>query len=130
MVDDEELIHKATIIIDPRRLSPTVEVGSVGSALVTDKGNIYIAVCIDTASSLGFCAEINAIGNMVTHGESKIVSIVAVKWNGKVLAPCGKCREFMYQVNIDNAGTRVLLSDGKVMKLNELLPEFLVEDVE
>jgi cytidine deaminase len=107
-----------------------VEVGGVGSALVTDKGNVYVGVCIDTASSLGFCAEINAIGNMVTHGESKIVSIVAVKWNGKILAPCGKCREFMYQLNIDNAGTRVLLSNGRVTKLNELMPEFLAEDIQ
>jgi cytidine deaminase len=67
-----------------------VEVGDVGSALVTDKGNIFVGVCVDTASSLGFCAEHNAIGNMVTHGDSKIISIVAVNRQGKILAPCGR----------------------------------------
>jgi cytidine deaminase len=95
----------------------------VKSALVTEKGNIYVGVCIDTASSLGFCAEHNGIGNMVTHGESKILTIVAVNWGGKILAPCGRCREFMYQIDPHNAETRVLLSHGKVMKLQELLPE-------
>ncbi len=40
MIDDKELIQKAKDVINPRRLSPTVEVGGVGSALVTDKGNV------------------------------------------------------------------------------------------
>jgi cytidine deaminase len=130
MIDDKELIQKAKDVINPRRLSPTVEVGGVGSALVTDKGNVYVGVCIDTASSLGFCAEHNAIGSMVTHGESKIVSIVGVNWDGKILAPCGRCREFIYQLDPYNVETRVLLSNGRVMKLKELLPEYWAKDVE
>ncbi len=33
MIDDKELIHKATDVINPRRLSPTVEVGGVAFIL-------------------------------------------------------------------------------------------------
>jgi cytidine deaminase len=123
MISDKELIRRATEVVDPRRLSPTVEVGGVGSALVTANGNVYVGVCIDTGSSLGFCAEHNATGNMIPHGESRIVSIVAVNWDETILAPCGRCREFIFQIDPANAETRVLLKNDRVVMLKELLPE-------
>lgn len=123
MVDDNELIRRASEVVYPRRLSPTVEVGSVGSALITDLGNIYVGVCIDTACSMGFCAEHNAIGTMVTNGESKIITIVAVKSEGRVIPPCGRCREFIYQLDEYNAETRVILQGNRVVTLKELIPE-------
>lgn len=51
MIQDEELIQRAREVINPGRLSATVEAGGVGSALVTERGNVYSGVCIDTASS-------------------------------------------------------------------------------
>jgi cytidine deaminase len=124
MTDDQELIRRATEVLNSRRLSPTVEAGGVGSALVTDKGNVYVGVCIDAACGLGFCAEHNAIGNMITNGESKIISIVAVGCDGNILPPCGKCREFIYQVDPHNVESRILLPNGAVKKLRELLPDY------
>jgi cytidine deaminase len=47
---------------------------------------------------------------------------VAVNWDGRVLPPCGRCREFIYQVNDENVDTRVIL-ESRVTTLNELLPE-------
>lgn len=123
MINDDELIRRATEVVNPRKLSCTVEVGGVGSALVTDRGNVYVGVCIDTTSSLGFCAEHNAIGNMITHGESRVATIVAVNDQGKILAPCGRCRELIYQLGSANAETRVLLSNSRVARLKDLLPE-------
>lgn len=35
-----------------RTISPTIEAGSVSAALLTEKGNIYVGVCIDTACCL------------------------------------------------------------------------------
>ena len=52
-----ELYQKAVEVLDPRQVSENVETGGVAAALVTDKGNVYRGVCIDTACSLGFCAE-------------------------------------------------------------------------
>ena len=43
-----------------REISPLVEAGGVSAAILTEKGNIYVGVCIDTACSLGMCAERNA----------------------------------------------------------------------
>ena len=122
-MDDKELIRRATDVLNPRSLSPTVEVGHVGSALVTDKGNVYVGVCIDAACGIGFCAEHNAIGNMITHGESAITSIVAVGREKNILPPCGRCRELIYQIDPYNAETRVLMRDGMIKRLKELLPE-------
>ena len=109
-----------------RELSPTVEAGGVSAALLTEAGNVYVGVCIDTACSLGMCAERNAIANMITNGESRIVKIVAVMGNGKVGMPCGVCRELMMQLD-PKAGETEILCDyetKQVVKLCELLPNW------
>ena len=55
-MDFEELIRIAEETLNPRALSDSAEAGSVAAALVTDKGNVYRGVCIDTPCSMGFCA--------------------------------------------------------------------------
>ena len=53
----EELIDLARKTLNPRELSDSASAGSVAAALLTDKGNVYTGVCIDTPCSMGFCAE-------------------------------------------------------------------------
>ena len=72
-----ELIEKARSVVTPTRLNDYT-IGDVGCALLTDQDNIYLGVCIDTGSSIGFCAEHSAIAAMVTAGEFRIAKIVAV----------------------------------------------------
>lgn len=120
---DAKLIEIAKKLVSPRRLSPFVQVAGVACALVTDQGNTYTGVCIDADCGIGFCAEHNAIGQMITGGESKIETIVAYSKHGKVIAPCGRCREFIYQVDNRNIQTRILLNAGAVISLSQLLPE-------
>lgn len=117
----EELIAIATSTLNPRELSDSSYAGSVAAALVTDQGNVYKGVCIDTPSSMGFCAEHAAIAAMITSGESRISKIVAVSAESGIVSPCGRCREFMYQINHDNLSTEVQLGH-KVVTLTELLP--------
>ena len=54
-----------------------------------------------------------------------IKKIVAVYKNRggetSILAPCGRCREFMYQTNEENLDTDVVLDINNVVKLKELL---------
>lgn len=121
----DRLYIAARKVQSERALSPLVEAGSVSAALLTEKGNIYVGVCIDTACSLGMCAERNAIANMITNGESRIVKITAVMPDGKAGVPCGACRELMMQ--IDSAGTTEILQDyeiKKVITLKETLPDW------
>ena len=123
MITDDELFQLAKAKTNKRVLSESASAGSVASALVTARGNVYLGVCIDTACGMGFCAEHNAIGSMITEGESSIAAIVAVNRHGDILPPCGRCREFIYQVDASNRQTRVLLPGERVAPLAELLPE-------
>jgi len=120
----DELIAKAASVLNPHKVGD-FWMGEVGCALLTDQDHLYLGVCIDTGSSMGFCAEHNAIGTMVTAGEYKIKKIVAVWKDEKgiyVLSPCGRCREFMYQIDKDNLETEVILDRDITVKLTELLP--------
>lgn len=122
MLTDKELIAKAREALNPQKLSPSCWVGTVACALISEKGEVYTGVCVDTGSGMGFCAEPNAIGNMITQGDSRIKTIVAVHYKGAISPPCGKCREFIFQVNNANRDTRVLVSEEQVVTIDELLP--------
>jgi len=122
---NEELIKKAESVINFKKIEDS-SMGEVGSALITDKGNVYTGVCIDTDSGMGFCAEHNAIGSMITAKEYLVKKIVAV-WKDErgdiaIIPPCGRCREFMKQVNPENLKTEVILDKDKTVKLKDLLP--------
>ena len=120
---NEELISKARSVVKPRRISHDYGVGDVGCALLAESGKVYLGVCIDTSCGIGFCAEHAAIAAMVTAGEHRIRKIVAVLGDGKVLAPCGRCREFMHQIDHRNLDeTEVVLAADRAVKLRELLP--------
>ncbi|MDO5422300.1 MAG: cytidine deaminase [Eubacteriales bacterium] len=111
---------------DGRVVSPFIEAGGVAAAIRTKSGNVYVGVCIDTASTLGMCAERNAIANMLTHGESQIDKVVAVMSDGKVGAPCGACREFLMQLDRESGEIEVLmdLETKRTVKLKDLIPDW------
>ena len=117
-----ELYQKALEVLHPRQVSEDIEAGGVAAALVTDQGNVYQGVCIDTACSMGFCAEHAAIAAMITAGESRVVKLAAVCDGVGVVPPCGRCREFLYQINHENLRCEILLKN-RVATLDELLPE-------
>lgn len=119
---NEELIKKAKSIAVIKQVSEETIVGEVGAALVTEKGSIYSGVSIHAPSGLGFCGEASAIAYMVTNGENRIKTIVAVSSDGSIYSPCGRCREMIRQVNKQNMDTEIILKD-KVVKLSDLLPE-------
>lgn len=121
-MSNEELIKKASSLVKPKKMRHGFTTADCGAALVTQSGNIYCGVSIDTPSSLGFCAEASAIANMITNGEYTIKKIVAACEDGTVLPPCGRCREFMYQVDSLNIETEVIISNTKSVQLKELLP--------
>lgn len=118
----DELYQQAKAALNPRRLSEEAEAGGVGAALLTESGRVYTGVCIDTSSSMGFCAEHAAAAAMVTAGENRVVKMVAVNWDGRILPPCGRCREFISQLHPDNRAAEVLVGEARVATLRELLP--------
>jgi cytidine deaminase len=116
------LIEQAYRITKSYRSSNYCTSGAVGAALLTKDGNIYTGVCIEASCGLGFCAEHSAIAEMLKHRESEIIMLVALNVRKQMAAPCGRCRELIYQVNPLNVNTKIMLSEDKSILLKELLP--------
>lgn len=122
----KEMYEAARRVQNGRTVSPFVEAGSVAAAVLSRSGRLYTGVCIDTASSLGMCAERSAIASMLTAGESKICRVLAVMPDGRVGSPCGACRELMMQLD-ENSGEIEILVDletEKSLLLRELMPDW------
>lgn len=120
------LYERAAEVQNGRVISPFVDAGGVGAAILTKRGNIYVGVCIDTACSLGMCAERAAIANMITNGESEIDKVVAVMTDGSVGSPCGACRELMMQLSKDSPNIEILTDRDtySTVRLGELMPDW------
>ena len=125
-----DLYNEAKKVLAPRKISEMMDAGGVAAAVEAGSGKIYVGVCVDTACTLGICAERNAIFNMITHGETKIKRVIAVNWEGKAMAaPCGACREFMTQfMPKDYRNIEIMMDydNNKVMTLGELTPEWWI----
>jgi cytidine deaminase len=122
---NRDLIISAARALNPHAVGDRV-FGNVASELIASSGTHYRGVCIDTGSGTGFCAEHSAIAAMVTAGEYRVDTIVAV-WRDEVdrlyvLPPCGRCREFIRQVDPANIDTHVVVGLDRSVPLRELLP--------
>ena len=114
---------------NPRRISDYVTAGEVAAAILSASGKIYTGVCMDTCSTLGICAERNAIFNMVTCGESQISKVLAILPDGTTGAPCGACRELMVQLMPDTYQDVEIMLDyekEKIVTLGELTPQWWI----
>jgi cytidine deaminase len=100
----------------------SLRTGGVSAALETEDGQIITGVCIDAACGIGFCAEHAAIAELAKTKSMRIKRIVAVNRDGKIVAPCGRCRELIYQVDSGNVDTRVIFAADNDVALGQLLP--------
>ncbi len=120
----KNLIQRAAAVVKSHTVKGGL-IGDVGCALLTHDDQIFTGVCAATGSNV-FCAEKNALGSLLTTGVYIFRAIVAV-WKdeeGKVfvIAPCGNCRQFMYETSDKNLEAEVVLSAEKTVTLRELLP--------
>ena len=125
----EKLYLAAKEVQNGRKISDYVEAGGVAAAILSSSGKIYVGVCIDTCSTLGICAERNAIFNMITNGESEIVKVLAIMPDGKTGAPCGACRELMVQLMPEKYKDIEIMLDyenERIVKLDQLTPEWWI----
>lgn len=123
------MYHAALSVQNPRRISEYVEAGGVAAAILSASGRIYTGVCVDSCSTLGICAERNAIFNMLTNGEQEIKRVIAIMPDGKSGAPCGACRELMVQLMPEGYRSVEIMLDynaDRVATLGELTPEWWI----
>ncbi len=125
----DRLYAAAKAVQNPRTISGYVTGGEVAAAILSSSGKIYTGVCIDTCSTLGICAERNAIFNMITNGEQEIEKVIAILPDGSNGAPCGACRELMVQLMPEKYRNIEIMVDYKqerIMTLGELTPEWWI----
>ena len=125
-----EMYNAAKAVLNERRISEYVTCGEVSAAVLSKSGKIYTGVCIDTCSTLGICAERNAIFNMITNGEQEIDKVLCILPDGSNGAPCGACRELMVQLMAENYYDIEIMLDysmGRTIKLGDITPEWWIK---
>lgn len=122
----ETMYKEAKRVHNGRVISSFMEAGGVAAAVLTKAGNIYVGVCIDTCSSLGMCAERNAMANMITNGEHEIDKVLAIMPDDRVGPPCGACREFMMQLSRNSGDIEIIMDydSRRTVRLKELVPDW------
>lgn len=126
----EEMLKAAKSVQRERKISNYIDAGGVSAAVLSSSGKIYTGVCIDTCSTLGICAERNAIFNMITNGEDKISKVLCIMDNGESGVPCGACRELMVQLmpkDYKNIEIMIDYESERICTLGELTPEWWIK---
>ena len=125
----DRLYAAAAAVRNERRISEYVTCGEVSAAILSGSGRIYTGVCIDTCSTLGICAERNAIFNMITNGEQEIEKVIAILPDGSSGALCGACRELMVQLMPGTYRDIEIMMDyrkERTVTLGDLTPEWWI----
>ncbi|MCR4696655.1 MAG: cytidine deaminase [Lachnospiraceae bacterium] len=126
----QDMYDAAKAVLNEKVISDFVTAGGVSAAVLSKSGNIYTGVCIDTASTLGICAERNAIFNMITNGDYEIDRVLCIPPMEGKGAPCGACRELMVQLmpgKYKDIDIMIDYKNDRVMKLGELTPEWWID---
>ncbi|HEY5813522.1 MAG TPA: hypothetical protein VIT23_12820 [Terrimicrobiaceae bacterium] len=63
---------------------------------------------------------------MLKHRETEVELIVAVS-DSRIIPPCGRCREFLMQIDAKNQNTKVIVNEGEFVVLRELLPYYWID---
>ena len=125
----DTLVARAKALVGEFSLTKlSLTAGAVGAALETATGQIYTGINLDLACGIGFCAEHSAVAEMLKARETVVRRIVAVN-SEQIIAPCGRCRELLVQVDPRNLDCEVLLPEGASAPLRELLPNAWLEQL-
>lgn len=92
----------------------------VGAAGLVDDGRIVSGCNVENASfGLTLCAECGLVSDLHLTGGGRLVTAVAANPEGEAIAPCGRCRQVLFE-----AGGADLLVDGPdgPQALGDLLP--------
>jgi cytidine deaminase len=92
----------------------------VGVAALVDDGRLISGANVENASyGLALCAECSLVSALTMSGGGRLVAIVCVDADGNFLAPCGRCRQLIFE----HGGSEALFMtpDGPE-KMSAMLP--------
>ena len=125
MVTNEELLQIAKSVVE-NSYSPYSKF-PVGAAVLYEDGSVYKGVNVENSSlGLTLCAERNAISTAIASGQKgKIVAIAIYAVKEKMCAPCGACRQWIWEFAKDD-DTKIIIeaNDGGIYEttIKEILP--------
>lgn len=92
----------------------------VGAAALVDDGRIVAGCNVENASyGLSLCAECGLVSNLMSSGGGRLVALSVVGADGRYMAPCGRCRQILFEVG----GPELLVeTETGVVSLDALLP--------
>ncbi len=92
----------------------------VGVAALVDDGR-YISGCnVENASyGLGLCAECSLVSDLARTGGGRLIAVVCVGGDGNFLAPCGRCRQLLFEHGGKEA---LLMTPEGPQKMIDMLP--------
>ncbi len=120
-----EMAALAQSKLNPQIRSKHVTTGVVAAVLEAANGKVYAGLDVSMPCGLGICAERAAAMSMVADGEVIIRRLVCLDECGKLIMPCGTCREFIRLLSPEqNPELEILVSLDplKTIRLAALLP--------
>ena len=116
--DWEELRAAARAMLE-RAYAPYSGV-HVGAAALVDDGRVVTGCNVENASyGLSLCAECGVAQALAASGGGRLVALSVVGTDGAYLAPCGRCRQILFEFG----GPELQVDTGAgIVTLDELLP--------
>lgn len=92
----------------------------VGVAALVNDGRIVTGCNVENASyGLGLCAECGLVSSLISSGGGRLVAAVCVDGQGNYLAPCGRCRQLLFE----HGGPQMqLMTDTGIQEMSAILP--------
>lgn len=118
-IDWPELAAQATAAM--RRAYVPYSKFPVGAAALTEDGRIVVGCNVENASyGLTLCAECTLVGALHMSGGGKIAAFYCVDGEGKVLMPCGRCRQLLYE---HRGSDMQLMTVSGIKTMDQVLPD-------
>ena len=94
----------------------------VGASGLADDGRLVRGCNVENASyGVTLCAECGVVCDLASSGGGRLVAVAIVAGDGRPLAPCGRCRQLLYE----HGGAGLLVdagADDPPTTLGDLLP--------
>jgi cytidine deaminase len=114
-----EQLHQEAVLAMKTAYAPYSKFPVGASALVND-GRIVKGCNVENASyGVGLCAECGLVSNLISSGGGRLIAIVCVDGQGDYLAPCGRCRQLLYE---HGGAEALLMTDNGPQKMSAMLP--------
>jgi cytidine deaminase len=98
----------------------------VGAAILTAKGDVFLGCNVENSSyGMTNCAERTAIFSAIAQAGPKLTirAVAVVNDHGVASAPCGACRQVIYEFGPDAVVVYPTSKGLKTSHITELLPE-------